>query len=245
MMASRNPQDWVNYDELMKGPYSNHLLDMIKKHNIMTDCPYCIDMLTIDEAERGICDTCRMKVEKSKVVDLTELPDDTDDESVAPVQIPISPLIITPPPPQTRQEKIFDDFLNELDDDTDGSDTTIDDDLWERLDLGLDMGMEFVVRKDTEEELGGSVLGRRKRQQVDGEQKKIIMAQHNKKRRQKDKDINKTALHGINNVDDELREYVSSIGSLSEIERATILHLQDTLIQHVNSFKLRTSPFTK
>jgi hypothetical protein len=230
MMASRNPQDWVNYDEIVKGPHANRVLEMIKRHNIMSDCPYCIDMLTIDEAGRGMCNTCRDKEQKSKVVDLTEATDDdVDEEYIPPVKIPDDP-----------PRKDFDGYNT---DDDNELDIPLDDDLWSRLE-NIDFGTEFVVRQDTENELGGSILGRRK-VRPDEDRKKDIMAMHNKKRREKDKDINKNALYGIINVDEEMRDFIAGVDTLNEIQKATLLHLQDTLIQHVNSFKLRTSPFTK
>lgn len=219
MMASSNPQDWVNYNELLQGPHANRLLEIVNMRN-MTDCPYCIDMLTMDEAVTGMCETCRKKQQpKSLVVDLTDLTDDEEEEYVHPVNI--------------YNHELYNSPMHH---------SELDEDVRAALTFAFADMVDFeYYPKDMAPEMGGSFVAKRKREKSPEEQKKA-QAQANEKRRKKDAQTNFKTLHemvdGFQDITDQVKG-LKSYGVPSQTINSLVCKV-DYVENLINNLKLRS-----
>lgn len=218
MMASSNPEDWVNYEMLLQGPHANRLLEIVNRRN-KTDCPYCIDMLTMDEQVTGMCSTCKSKC-ALPVIDLTHLTDnDDDDDSVAPVDILNDHLYNSPMHHEELDKEAFHALTFEM---------------AEMVDF------EYYP-KDMVPEMGGAFVCKRKREKSLGEQRKA-QSIANEKRRRKDAETNLKTLHemidGFQDISDQVKELVQYKVPSSVIN--SLVCKIDDVENCINNLKLRS-----
>lgn len=219
MMASSNPEDWINYADLLQGPYANQVLEIVNRRNT-TDCPYCIDMLTMDEAATGMCETCRKKKQNTNlVVDLTDLTSDEEEEYVPPVNI--------------YNHELYNSPMHH---------SELDHEVRAALTFAFADMVDFeYYPKDMAPDMGGSFVAKRKREKSPEEQKKA-QAQANEKRRKKDAQTNYNTLRqlvdGFQDITDQVKD-LKTFGVPSQTINALVCKV-DNVENFLNNLKLRS-----